>query len=260
MDCDGKTGSLICEQSLRILALEGYKALSIGNIVKRCGISKTTFYKHFASKTDLLEKIRTLAEPETDVMTQREDILLKASQAFFQLGVDEISMEAIARASGITRSSLYRYFSSKEEILEYAIQYELKSRKQLLSTLKEQIRDPLEQLLRLIEISCEPAHQHYDTLMLVTSRYKLYKNKLIREYFNELVEYTTQMVAEILENGRNTGIFRKDLNPVLMSSIFLAAFNGIDFNYPQDTNHDASQIKREAFQVFINLIQPQENA
>ena len=254
MELDGTTGSLICEQSLRILADEGYKALSINNIVKKRNISKTTFYKHFASKAALLEKIRILSESENDVMTQREEILLKASQAFFQLGVDEISMEAIARASGVTRSSLYRYFSSKEEILEYAIQYELKGRKQLLLSMRERMDDPLEQIAQLIEISCEPVHQHYDTLMLVTSRYKLYKNKRIHEYFDELVRYTTQMVEEILAHGVRTGAFRENLNPKLMASIFLAAFNGIDFNYPQDAACDACRIKREAFQVFSELI------
>lgn len=254
MEFDGTTGSLICEQSLRILADEGYKALSINNIVKKCNISKTTFYKHFASKAQLLEKIRILSESENDVMTQREEILLKASQAFFQLGVDEISMEAIAKASGVTRSSLYRYFSGKEEILEYAIQYELKGRKQLLLSMRDRLDDPLEQISQLIEISCEPVHQHYDTLMLVTSRYKLYKNKRIHEYFDELVLYTTQMVEEILVHGIKTGVFREDLDPKLMASVFLAAFNGIDFNYPQDAACDACRIKREAFQVFIELI------
>lgn len=254
MENGGTTSALICERSLEILAEQGYRALSIGNIVKRCGISKTTFYKHFASKGELLERIRFLSESETDVMTQREEILLKASQAFFQMGVDEISMEAIAKASGVTRSSLYRYFSSKEEILEYAIQYELKGRKQLLLSMREQMDDPLEQIAKLIEISCEPVHQHYDTLMLVTSRYKLYKNKRIHEYFDELVLYTTQMVEEILVHGVKIGAFREDLDPKLMASVFLAAFNGIDFNYPQDAACDACRIKREAFTVFSELI------
>lgn len=254
MEFDGTTGSLICEQSLRILADEGYKALSINNIVKKCNISKTTFYKYFASKAQLLDTIRGMTESANDVMTQRDEILRKASEAFFQLGADEISMEAIARASGVNRSSLYRYFSGKEEILEYAVQYELKGREQLLLSLREQVSDPMEQLSRLIEISCDPAHQHYDTLMLVTSRYKLYKNKRIREYFNELVCHTARMVAEILENGKASGIFREDMDAGLMASVFLAAFNGIDFNYSQDAAFDACRIKREAFQVFIELI------
>ena len=255
MDPLETTGSLICEKSLAILAEEGYRALSIGNIVKKCSISRTTFYKHFASKADLLNRIRLLSESANDVITQRDEILRKASQAFFHLGVDEINMEAIATASGVNRSSLYRYFSSKEEILEYAIQYELRIRKQLLLSLREQIEDPVELIHALIEISCEPAHQHYDTLMLVTSRYKLYKNKRIQAYFNDLIGDTTQMVAELLEHGKQTGVFRKDLDSGLMSSLFLAAYNGIDFNIPQDASGRVFQIKREAFSVFLAFIQ-----
>lgn len=255
MDSLETTGSLICEKSLDILAQEGYRALSIGNIVKKCGISRTTFYKHFASKADLLNRIRSLSESANDVITQRDEILRKASQAFFHLGVDEISMEAIAKASDVNRSSLYRYFSSKEEILEYAIQYEIRGRKQLLLSLREQIGDPVELIRELIEISCEPAHQHYDTLMLVTSRYKLYKNKRIQAYFNELVNDTTQMVAELLERGKQTGVFQKNFDSRLMASLFVAAYNGIDFNIPQDASGHVCQVKREAFQVFLAFIQ-----
>ena len=255
MDSLETTGSLICEKSLAILAQEGYRALSIGNIVKKCGISRTTFYKYFASKADLLNRIRLLSESANDVITQRDEILRKASQVFFLLGVDEISMEAIAKASGVNRSSLYRYFSSKEEILEYAIQYEIRGRKQLLLSLREQIGDPVELFRELIEISCEPAHQHYDTLMLVTSRYKLYKNKRIQAYFNELIGDTTQMVTELLEQGKQSGVFQKDFDSGLMASLFLAAYNGIDFNIPQDANGRVCQIKREAFEVFLALIQ-----
>lgn len=255
MDSLETTGSLICEKSLDILAQEGYRALSIGNIVKKCGISRTTFYKHFASKADLLNRIRSLSESANDVITQRDEILRKASQAFFHLGVDEISMEAIAKASGVNRSSLYRYFSSKEEILEYAIQYEIRGRKQLLLSLREQIGDPVELIRELIEISCEPAHQHYDTLMLVTSRYKLYKNKRIQAYFSELVNDTTQMVVELLEQGKQTGVFQKNFDSSLMASLFVAAYNGIDFNIPQDASGHVCQVKREAFLVFLAFIQ-----
>lgn len=254
MDDHETTCSLICARSLDILAAEGYRALSIANIAKRCNISRTTFYKHFASKADLLERIRGLSESASDAMTQRDEILQKASQAFFHLGVDEISMEAIAKASGVTRSSLYRYFSSKEEILEYAIQYEIKGRKQLLQSLREQNISLVDQIAQLIEIGCEPAHQHYDTLMLVTSRYKLYKNKRILEYFNELVRDTSQMLAELLEQGKKTGLFRESVDSGLMANLFLAAYNGIDFNFPPDKSGTACQIKRDAFQVFLDFI------
>jgi AraC-like DNA-binding protein len=164
MDSLETTGSLICEKSLCILAQEVSRAQHWQHRQKMRH-QPNDVLQALRFQADLLNRIRSLSESANDVITQRDEILRKASQAFFHLGVDEINMEAIAKASGVNRSSLYRYFSSKEEILEYAIQYEIRGRKQLLLSLREQISDPVELIRELIEISCEPAHQHYDTLM-----------------------------------------------------------------------------------------------
>ncbi|NPD45195.1 MULTISPECIES: TetR/AcrR family transcriptional regulator [unclassified Lentimicrobium] len=52
-----KTKENILTQSFQLFINEGYKEVSIQNIVSHCGISKGAFYHHFKSKNDLYEEV-----------------------------------------------------------------------------------------------------------------------------------------------------------------------------------------------------------
>lgn len=52
-----KTKENILTQSFQLFLNEGYKEVSIQNIVSHCGISKGAFYHHFKSKDDLYEEV-----------------------------------------------------------------------------------------------------------------------------------------------------------------------------------------------------------
>jgi len=47
---------------------------------------------------------------------KRTEILVAAGKLFTEQGIDRVSMQMIAAASGITRRSLYNYYESKEKI------------------------------------------------------------------------------------------------------------------------------------------------
>lgn len=48
----------IIEAFLQLLARKSFREISVIDIVKKAGISRSTFYLHFTDKFDLLEKIR----------------------------------------------------------------------------------------------------------------------------------------------------------------------------------------------------------
>ena len=54
----------------------------------------------------------------------RKKIVITASQIFGRFGFRKTTMEEIARALKIGKSSIYYYFNSKEEIFEAVVKYE----------------------------------------------------------------------------------------------------------------------------------------
>lgn len=61
------------------------------------------------------DRAATRAEPES---TKRRDIIDGARRVFFDKGFDGASMDEVAKAAGVSKATIYVYFSSKEELFE----------------------------------------------------------------------------------------------------------------------------------------------
>lgn len=82
-------------------------------VADRAGMSLSTYHRAVPSHTDLLQAAGLVAEPST-----REQILAAASQLLGQVGFVGLTMDEIAAAAKVSRSTLYRLFPGKEEILK----------------------------------------------------------------------------------------------------------------------------------------------
>ncbi|MEI2774569.1 MAG: TetR/AcrR family transcriptional regulator [Tetrasphaera sp.] len=63
------TRDLLLEGALTVFGRKGYAAATIDDIAKEAGATRTTFYLHFASKTDLTSQLLTRAE---EILTATE--------------------------------------------------------------------------------------------------------------------------------------------------------------------------------------------
>jgi TetR/AcrR family transcriptional repressor of mexJK operon len=59
-----------------------------------------------------------LAQPKEEIATggKAESILAAAKQCFLARGFEAVSMDAIARAAGVSKATVYAHFTSKEEL------------------------------------------------------------------------------------------------------------------------------------------------
>ena len=54
----------------------------------------------------------------------KDKIVEAARKLFYKFGFKKVSMDEIAREAGVTKKTVYTYFSSKEELFKYFIQEE----------------------------------------------------------------------------------------------------------------------------------------
>jgi TetR/AcrR family transcriptional repressor of mexJK operon len=69
--------------------------------------------------------IRSLAEGRTKPKAKEQEVLDVATAYFLRHGYQGASINAMARSSGISKESIYRYFSSKKQLFEAVIGREL---------------------------------------------------------------------------------------------------------------------------------------
>lgn len=91
-----------------------YRKQNQENIVSEQGVnSLPDLYAQWRKK----RKIRAYSTNKKLVELKRKKIIDRASRAFKQKGVNGVTMEYVARLSGMCIGSIYRYFGSKEDLL-----------------------------------------------------------------------------------------------------------------------------------------------
>jgi AcrR family transcriptional regulator len=89
----------------------------VAAIAVRAGVSRATFYRHFGSRDSLLRSVALEPQPaaETRILAAAKDMLVRQS-------LDELSMEELAAAAGVSRGTLYRLVPGKAALLRRLIE------------------------------------------------------------------------------------------------------------------------------------------
>jgi AcrR family transcriptional regulator len=92
-------------------------AAPVAAIADRAGVSRATFYRHFGSRESLLRSVALEPQPvaEARILAAAKDMLIGES-------LDELSMEALATAAGVSRGTLYRVVPGKAALLRRLIE------------------------------------------------------------------------------------------------------------------------------------------
>ena len=93
-------------EASRLLARSDQASVEV--IARAAGVSRTTFYRMFPSRADLLAELKLEPEPDT-----RRRILDAAYELLQRQTLSELSMDELAVAARISRANLYRIFPGK---------------------------------------------------------------------------------------------------------------------------------------------------
>jgi AcrR family transcriptional regulator len=89
----------------------------VAAIADRAGVSRATFYRHFGSRRSLLESVELEPRPNA-----RARILAAAKDMLLRTSLEELSMEDLAAAAGVSRGTLYRIVPGKTPLLAALIE------------------------------------------------------------------------------------------------------------------------------------------
>jgi len=75
------------------------------------------------------------------LILKEEQIIEVARELFHKFGFKKVSMDEIARESGVTKKTIYHYFNSKKALLEYFIQEEIQNMKTIIEEVESKNMD-----------------------------------------------------------------------------------------------------------------------
>jgi AcrR family transcriptional regulator len=101
----------IMNEAARLLSQD--RQASVDAIATAAGVSRTTFYRAFSSRAQLLHELEVQPEPDTRQRVLGASIRMLRSQT-----LSELSMDALASEADVSRANLYRLFPGKAALFK----------------------------------------------------------------------------------------------------------------------------------------------
>ncbi len=150
--------------------------------------------------------------------TQIENIQNAAMAQFMSLGIRSVSMDDISSGLGISKKTLYKYFSNKNQLVDVCITNFIEQEKKLMDHLKVQSIDALDEMRQL-------AHHIISIFrttkpILLNDLQKYYK-EVWQKVKNMQTVYIKNQMSLNIERGKREGFYRPDIDSDIISNLYV---------------------------------------
>jgi TetR/AcrR family transcriptional repressor of nem operon len=161
---------------------------------------------------------------------RRERILHEAEQLFFARGLKGVSMDEVAAAAGVKKANLFHYYPSKEA-LELAVldRFSAELRDKVAAQFACDRHDPIAAIALMFEEAAKGMRRRRcrggcfaGNLAQEASDHR----ESVRTRVATLLRFWVGAVAGLLEHGRTSGYFRRELKSMRAAEAILSLFEG----------------------------------
>jgi AcrR family transcriptional regulator len=179
-------------------------------------------------------------------MDVKERILGKAADLFLRYGIRSITMDEIATQLGISKKTIYQFFTDKDDMVSAVIDQEIRKNEEECVQFRQQAENAVHQIFMAQE-SVEEMLKYTNPLML----YDLEKHH--PRAYKRLKEFKYQFLYQVLMDnlrwGMEEGVYRPDLQgDIVVKARIEAAF--LVFN-PDVYPHSRYKVAEVAFELAI---------
>lgn len=145
-------------------------------------------------------------------MNKKDEVINAARDLFTKYGYKKVSMDEIAKEAGVTKKTIYMYFSSKEELLKYFIQEEITNMEEIVEEVEANNTDPFEAVNQAIYKILQ-YRKHQDFLNIIAKEAEWLRNPVIIESLNLIDNKIQNYIRTKLQSAKEKGFIEyKDLD------------------------------------------------
>ncbi|MCP4136149.1 MAG: TetR/AcrR family transcriptional regulator [bacterium] len=152
----------------------------------------------------------------------RQHILDTSHDLFMSSGIKKITTEMLAKECGVSKKTIYRFFNSKNEIVDTIADNLIGRLKEEFARIDKSDEDPLEKIYKLFEF---PFTIFKDISTVLLEDLQHYYPE-IEDRFNTFRQEHNMVFIETFKKGKESGVF-KDIHPSFVLSFFRGAGNNV---------------------------------
>jgi AcrR family transcriptional regulator len=204
---------------------------------------------------DVVKKKELLAE------FNRNNILKAAQHLFEKKGVVQTTVDDIAKEADYSKSTIYVYFKSKEDIYNHIVlrsMHLLKENLRLAIDHHSNCEEKFYAICNTIVKYQEEAPLYFESLLgkIVTSKEERENNQVLEDIY-QVGNEINLIIEEVLELGKQNGIFREDIQNFTVVFTLWASISGVVLMASRKENYieeESQKRKMEFLQESFGLL------
>ena len=182
---------------------------------------------------------------------KEKQIVDAARKLFYKFGFKKVSMDEIAREAGVTKKTVYTYFSSKEELFKYFTQEELDNMKKIVEDIEKEDLDFFEAVHQIIFqlIKYKNKRQFFK---LMTNEAEVLKSSIASKSLNLIDEQIQSYIYDIVKNAMDKGYIKKE-NPEVVTFLVYKMYIALMFDWSETREKlDEEEIAKTILDILKN--------
>ncbi len=149
----------------------------------------------------------------TDTNT-RERIRQKADDLFMKYGIRGVSMDDIANALGMSKKTIYQYFSDKNELVDAVVDTALNDMQRDCSQCAGHARDAIHEIFLTMDLILD---QFRNMNVVVLNDLEKFHNASFQKFVAHKTKYLLQVIQQNIERGIREELYRKEISLEVIS-------------------------------------------
>jgi TetR/AcrR family transcriptional regulator, cholesterol catabolism regulator len=182
----------------------------------------------------------------------KERILEKATDLFMRYGIRSITMDEIAGQLGISKKTIYQFFTDKDEIVEAVVDQEIQKNEGECRRFRGSSENAVQEIFIAVE-EMEEMLKAMNPLIM----YDLEKHhpKSFRKFRDHKYQFMYRMVKENLERGTKEELYRLDMDvDIVAKNRIESAFMAFNQDVFPVNKYRISEVCYELASLFMNGI------
>ncbi|HZV43999.1 MAG TPA: TetR/AcrR family transcriptional regulator [Saprospiraceae bacterium] len=154
------------------------------------------------------------------------DLLKHIEGLFMKYGIKSLTMDDVAADLGISKKTLYQWFSSKDELVFKVLSHHISREKSQCHQLASTASNAIEEILILMDLNSQEMSQMKTNVVYDLQKYHREAWEMLRKYQQDFV---FKIVKQNIERGREEGFYREDFDIDIITKLHLnTVFNLFD--------------------------------
>lgn len=182
-------------------------------------------------------------------------IIEAATKVFAEKGFYQSKISEIAREAKVADGTIYIYFENKDDILISLFEEQMKA---VIDNMVGQISgidDPAKRLERFASTHLDLIENNKDMAEIIQVEVRQ-SDKFMKEYRNEKFMQYLNIIEDIITEGQERGIFKKDVIPKVAKRAFFGALDEVSRFWVLSSRrqYDIRTVAKQISEYFLNGI------